>query len=349
MKVYKDFDEFINSGLDGVVLCNYFHEHAKYAIKAFEAGVAVLCETTAAASLGECVDLVEAAERTNAKYMLAANSPYYRGVHAMKERIEKEVFGKVIYADAEYIHPAGGMSKDAEMDYDNLHWRMTLPSCYYNMHTLGPLMYLTNTVPVKVVCKSAKADLTYKITDCVKTFTITEMDNGAVFNSTGVVDVGSSGKWFRIACENGTLETARYDQAGTKLVEVNHDSKEIKTLEFTWATCGDLTPEEDAKYGGLIGGKGHGGMDFILLYRFIKFLRGEEKPFFDVYRSVALSAAGILAWYSSLSDSKEYVIPDFKKKEDRDKVRGDYRTPFAKKYSDLTLPCKVDGKLADLK
>ena len=43
------------------------------------------------------------------------------------------------------------------------------------------------------------------------------------------------------------------------------------------------------------------------------------------------------------------MIPDFKKKEDRDKVRGDYRTPFAKKYSDLTLPCKVDGKLADLK
>ena len=30
-KVYKDFDEFINSGLDGVLLSNYFHEHAKYA------------------------------------------------------------------------------------------------------------------------------------------------------------------------------------------------------------------------------------------------------------------------------------------------------------------------------
>ena len=41
-KCYTDFDEFINSGLDAVVLANYFDEHAKYAIKAFEAGVDVL-------------------------------------------------------------------------------------------------------------------------------------------------------------------------------------------------------------------------------------------------------------------------------------------------------------------
>ena len=37
-KFYTDFDEFIHSGIDAVMLANYFHEHAKYAIKAFEAG-----------------------------------------------------------------------------------------------------------------------------------------------------------------------------------------------------------------------------------------------------------------------------------------------------------------------
>ena len=36
-KFYTDFDEFIHSGIDAVVLANYFDEHAKYAIKAFEA------------------------------------------------------------------------------------------------------------------------------------------------------------------------------------------------------------------------------------------------------------------------------------------------------------------------
>lgn len=38
-KVFSDFDEFLASGLDAIVLCNYFHEHVEYAIKAMEAGV----------------------------------------------------------------------------------------------------------------------------------------------------------------------------------------------------------------------------------------------------------------------------------------------------------------------
>ena len=66
-KIYKDFDEFIHSGLDGVLLSNYFHEHAKYAIKAMEAGVAVLSETTAAPSLDECVALLAAYEKFGGK------------------------------------------------------------------------------------------------------------------------------------------------------------------------------------------------------------------------------------------------------------------------------------------
>jgi predicted dehydrogenase len=41
VKTYTDFDEFLNSGLDAVVLANFFHEHAPYAIKCFEKNVHV--------------------------------------------------------------------------------------------------------------------------------------------------------------------------------------------------------------------------------------------------------------------------------------------------------------------
>lgn len=37
---YTDFDEFINhEGLEAVFLCNYFHEHTPYAIKALEKNI----------------------------------------------------------------------------------------------------------------------------------------------------------------------------------------------------------------------------------------------------------------------------------------------------------------------
>lgn len=356
-KIYETYDELIHSGIDAVILCNYFHEHAKYAIAALEAGVAVLSETTAAVSLGECVDLVEAVERTGGKYMLGANCLYIKPVHAIKKLVEEEKYGKVCYADAEYVH---GKTKGevisgtgVEVDYDHLHWRQTLPATYYNMHSLGPLMYVTNSIPKKVVGKVVKAHTapTTKISDGVKSFVLTEMDNGAVFNTTGCNSVGTTGKWFRVVGEYGTMETPRFDgnDGGlTKLIEVGSDTHEIKTTNYTWSSCNAFSEEEEKKYSEAIDGAGHGGIDLLLFVHFIKYLRGEEEAFFDVYRSTALSAAGILAWYSVLSGSKEMIIPDFKNKAERDAVRGDYRKPFAEKYSDITLPCKVGDTLPPL-
>lgn len=344
-KVYDDYDALLNSGIDAVFLANYFPDHAKCAIKAFKAGVAVLSETTAAPTLGECVDLVEAAEQYNGKYMLAANCLYFRAVHAMKEKIANKEYGELVYADAEYIHPALPSDKNPgindAIDYDNLHWRATLPPGYYNMHSLGPLMYITNSVPKKVVAKVATSSFAEKIKDGARSFGLYEMDNGAIFNSTGCVSVGSKSKWYRLACQKGTMETVRYQENEEELVEADFESKDVKTSKFDWAACGVLSEADQVKYAGKIEKAGHGGIDFAMVVHFIKFMNGEEEPFFNVYRSTALSAAGILSWYSALSGSKEMEIPDFSKKEDRDKVRGDYRSPFAKKYSDVTLPCRV--------
>lgn len=345
VKFFDDFDEFIKSGLDAVYLANYFHEHAKCAIKAMEAGVAVLSETTAAPTLGECVDLVETAERTNGKYMLAANCLYFPAVHAMKPLIEKGEYGKVLYAEAEYIHGTEYMNYDEipEADPEDVHWRYLEPNCMYNMHTLGPLMYITGSTPKKVYCKSFHTpDFSKKLKrlrDSEGSIVMTEMDNGAVFNTTGCNSYHPNSKWYRVACEHGTMETVRYDQH-EDLLHLSPRGHEVKQLLFNWRTSG-AAPEgfnnpNVNKYG-------HGGIDFFMCYYFKEYLEGKIEPFLDVYRSAALSATGILAWYSALS-GKEYDVPDFTKKEERDKVRNDYRSPFAKNPANATLPFRLDDK-----
>lgn len=337
-KVYDTYEELLQSGIDAIALCNYFPDHASCAIKAFEAGVAVFSETNAAPSLGECVDLVEAAEKYNGKYMLAANCLYFRALHVMKEKLEKQEYGRLICADGEYVHP---FTPSKEVDYENLHWRQTLPAGYYNMHSLGPLMFISNSCPVKVVAKVPALEMEHKINNGARSYSIIEMDNGAVFNTTGCASVGSMSKWYRLSCEKGTMETVRYEETEESLIEADKESKEVKTTIHDWASSGVLSAEDQEKFKDEIANAGHGGIDFALMVHFIKFMRGEEVPFFDVYRSASLAAAGILSWYSALSGSIELEIPDFHKKEDRDKVRGDYRSPFAKKYSDVTLPCRV--------
>lgn len=345
VKVFDDFDEFIHSGLDAVVLSNYFHEHAKYAIKAMEAGVAVLSETTAAPTLGECVDLVETAERTNVKYMLAANCLYFKAVHAMKPLIEKEEYGKVIYAEAEYIHGPDYINFDdiPDADPDDIHWRHLEPTCMYNMHTLGPLMYITGSVPKKVLCKAFHtpeySKKTKRLRDSEGAVVITEMDNGAIFNTSGCNGYHPNSKWYRVACEHGTMETVRYDQR-EELLHICPRGHDVKQLLFNWRTSG-VAPEgfdnpNVPKYG-------HDGIDFFTAYYFKEYLEGKLDPFLNVYRAAALSATGILAWYSALT-GKEYDVPDFTKKEDRDKVRNDYRTAFGKTLEDITLPYRLADK-----
>ncbi len=339
--LYDSYEEMLASGIDAVILCDYFHTHCKHAIQALEAGVAVFSETTAAPSLGDCVDLVEAVERTGGKYMLLANCSYFKPIQVAKKMLSDGKYGKLIYADGEYVHPVDPSTRP-DFDPENLHWRQTLPATYYNMHSLGPLMYATGSVPVKVTAKAALQEIPKRPTNASKAFVITEMDNGAVFNTTGCVGVGTCSKWYRFACEKGTMETERIMEISDHLVHAGMERNEINRSNPSWEEIGITTAEELEDFSELFARGGHGGCDGVMFVEMLKYLKGEIEPFFDVYRSVALSAAGILGWYSVLDSSKEYEIPNFKIKSERDKVRGDYRKPFGNTMKDLTLPCTIE-------
>ena len=347
VRVYEDYDELLakEKELDVVCLFNFFHEHAELAIRAMEKGIAVFSDTTAAASLGECVQLVEAYEKYNGRYMLAANSSCRCAMSAIKKLLEEKKYGEISYADAEYIHPPQNdkpVAGPATLDMENLHWRQTLPKCYYNMHDLGPLLYMTGAMPKRVTCKAVAApQRNNRIVNYDSFYVLTEMDNGATFHSGGCTSTGALGKWFRFACTDGTIETVRYDKKGEQVLECSGHGDPVTTA-YSWCDSGLLTPEEEARYFATDEAKSyHGGIDIVLLAHLVRFLKGEEEPFLDIYRALALSATAILAWYSALLESKTLDIPDFRNKEDRDRVRDDFRKPFARKYSDLSMPCRL--------
>ena len=93
VKLFDDYDEFLDCGIDAVILCNFFHEHAKFAIKALKKGIPVLSETTAAPTLGECVELCKTVEETGTKYMLAANGPFKASIQYIKDAYESGKLG----------------------------------------------------------------------------------------------------------------------------------------------------------------------------------------------------------------------------------------------------------------
>ena len=86
---FTNFDEFIECGLDGVLLCNYFNQHAEFAIRALDRGIPVFSECTSGATLRDCVLLCEAVERNNGKYMIAENYPFTKNRLEMKRLYER--------------------------------------------------------------------------------------------------------------------------------------------------------------------------------------------------------------------------------------------------------------------
>ncbi len=341
VKVYSDYDEFLNSGIDAVVLTNFFHEHSSFAIKALEKNIHVISDTTAAPTLGDCVKLVRAAEKSKAKYMLGTNGIFKKCIQFMKKQLEDGKLGKQYFAEAEYLHCS---EKPRAWGNDDTHWRRIMPGTYYNMHTLGTLMYATNTMPKKVTARVIYDDNQVKkynyLHDHVGAISLCEMDNGATFSVTGCCRFGPTSKWFRLIGENGTLETQRYDETTVMFASYDkhffpdEEMPEIEVYKPKYEELNMDPKEEFESYTEEQMRLGHGGIDFWLLLNFIKYINGEYEPFFDVYRSTALSATAILGWRSILNNCLEYEIPDFTKEEDRKKYENDFFSPFEEEGSE---------------
>ncbi len=332
---FDSFDEFIECGLDAVVLANYFHEHAAYAIRALEKGIAVLSETTAAATLQECVQLCEAVERTGGKYCLAENYPFMASCLEMKRVYETGKLGKVMYAEGEYVHPSS-VEEIRCLDPEEYHWRKYAPMTYYITHSLAPLMYMTGALPVAVnarACYDAgRGERIGRKSSDIACIMLISMDNDAVFRVPACAMFAPHGNWYRLACTDGGIETIRGDIGRVRLNYVPWNLPEGEPEEqvyaTTWQTNADLAEKA-----------GHGGGDFWVVYNFIACLKGEREPDFDVYRATAMSAAAIQAWRSVLNNSASYPIPDFRRKEDRLAYANDNLTPYVDEHGKgATLP-----------
>jgi len=191
---YTDYDEFLQHDMDAVILANYFHEHAPFAIKALRAGKHVMSETAANTTLAEGVELCRVVEETGLIYMFAENYPYTMFNQEMRRVYRTGEIGTVTYAEGEYNHP---MSPDDQLRIapGHRHWRNWIPSTYYCTHAVAPLMYITDTMPKRINALSISCPSTEQQVAAVGdpgSVILCRMDNDAVFRLFGLVLPGHS-------------------------------------------------------------------------------------------------------------------------------------------------------------
>lgn len=334
--VYTDFDEFIEHPMDAVLLANFFPEHAEYAIKALEKNIHVFSECISNGTLAEGVRLCEAAEKSSAQYMLAENYPYMLFNREMKKICEGGSLGKIFYAEGEYNHPMDWYDTSAVLSirpYEK-HWRNFLPRSYYITHSLAPIMSATGAFPKRVTAMPVYAPLPE---DCPSSSHVADVaaiittlnDDGSVFKVTGCSAFGAHSNSYRICGEKGQIENIR----GTDKVMLRYNDWQIpEGKEAVNFYVPEISEEEKA----LIGDAGHGGGDFFVIREFFNSIRENKPHQFDVYFATAMASVAILAHRSITEGNIPFDVPDFRRKEDRDKYRDDTLSPFW--LSDGTAP-----------
>lgn len=341
VETFTDYDKFLSFDMDAVILANYFHQHAPFAIKALEAGFHVMSETSACKTLAEGVALCRAVEKSKRIYMFAENYPYNAANQQMARLYREGEIGRALYAEGEYNHP---MSVDTYLGIapGRGHWRNNLPSTYYCTHALAPLMAATDAMPVSVNALSIP-DAEFR-KDSVKqgdpgAVILVRTDGGAVFRLFQTFVPGHS-IWYRIHGTHGLIEHVRGPGYwGPGILRVVHEEWDRKPGVPTERTFVAEFPEHADK----AKAAGHGGGDFFVLWHFAQAIRGGRQPYLDVYRGVAMSAVGILAWKSALADGAPFAMPDFTSETDRRKHAKDRWSPFPEDARPGQPPVSVMG------
>ena len=335
-KYFKDFDEFIESGLDVVILANYFHEHAKFAIKALEKGIHVYSETLPAVTLADCVKLCRAAEKSNAKYMIAENCAYFGTVRKMEEIYKNKTLGGAVYCEGEYVHP---MPHDGYkvITPDAKHWRALMPSGYYSTHALAPIMQITGEVPVAVNALSIYSDEVRiereeEPTKDVASIMLCTMSDGSIARVTGWCKFGGHGLWYRMNCGKGSLESVRGDDYKVRLFYNDWEIPEGMEQETFYDAEYPFDKDRASQ-------SGHFGGDYYAIYDFLDCVQNDREPFLDVYKSATMTATAIFGWRSSLNDGIQYEIPDFRNEAERAVYENDTWSPFPDENGETNFPC----------
>lgn len=338
---YTDFDRMLEcEDIDAVVLSNYFHEHAPYAIKALERDIHVLSECTSNSTMAEGVALVRAAEKSRAFYMLAENYPYMRHNQEIKKLYSRGDLGRVIFGEGEYNHPMSphNLKEMKTLCPSSKHWRYNIPRTYYITHSLAPLMYITGSLPKSVIALPATTDEPITYGDGISrgvlervAIILTQNDDGSVFRVTGTASFGGHECSTRVCGTKAQMESLR-DGSHRVAVHYNEWDKpaELESNEISYVP---EWPEEDRE---LIIAAGHGGGDFIVIRELFRAIRENKKPIFDEYFATTMASVAILGHRSLLENGAAYDIPDLRKEEDRAKYENDTLSPFY--GSDGSLP-----------
>ncbi len=324
--------------IDGVVISTPWLWHTRMAVDTMKAGKYAGVEVSAATTLEECWDLVNAYEETGAHTMILENVCYRRDVMAVLNMVRQDVFGELIHARCGYRHdlrhvkfnPGVTFGKDASGE---ARWRtqhsMHRNADLYPTHGVGPIATMMDiNRGNRFESLTSHSTKSRGLNDYIKNH-----PEGGVEHENAKIE------W-----ELGDVVTTQINTARGETILVTHDTNlprpyslnfEVQGVKgiadfdkhtrriyiegisrsHKWDNMENWLDKYDhplwKKYGEYAAGSGHGGMDFFVIQAFVESVKRKISPPLDVYDAAAWSAITPLSEQSLAEGNAAQYFPDF--------------------------------------
>ena len=317
--------------LDLVITATPWRWHTPVCLSAMLNGKHAATEVPAAVTTAECWQLVETAQKTRRHCVMLENCCYGRYEMMILNMVRKGLLGDVVHAEAGYMHDLRELkfNHNACQGLWRLQHSIERDGNLYPTHGLGPVAQCMNIdrgdrfdylVSMSTLSQGLNLYASehfgpdhqhttrkYALGDVNSTLIKTVRGRTIVLQH----DCDTPRPYSRINIVQGSKAIVRsYPEPRIYIEGLSPTPHQWQDLEDYAAEYEHpLWKQEHAR----AEGSGHGGMDYMVLYRLIKCLQKGQTPDMDVYDAAAWSVVAPLTERSVAQKSRPINFPDFTK------------------------------------
>ncbi len=331
----KDENDWSNlvkrDDLDLIIIATPWEWHTPMAIEAMQNGKHVACEVPIAYTIEDCWKIVSTAEQTQRHCIMLENCCYNEEELWVLNMVENGVFGDLTHAEGAYIHDL--RKHLLSDDYYENQWRVkhhqSRDGNFYTTHGLGPIsMYLGigrgDSYAHLTSMSSRELNLSQTAARMGSPYTSIKCGD---MNTTMVKTAKGKTIMMQFDVHTGSPYSRINKLVGTKAVHDGYPSRlyidnpdELLYWGHQWLPETEYQQYRERYKHPLITKlqgisqefkQGHGGMDFVMIYRLITCLNLGVPLDLNVYDGVMWSAVTPLSELSVLQNSHSVNMPDF--------------------------------------
>lgn len=340
--VYPGADELLASDCDAVAVMTQRWTHGELVLKALAAGKHVFSAVPMSVSPAEIAEIIATVERTGLVYMMSETSYYNPAVVYARAQVAAGAFGRVFYAEGDYVHDMDNGFYSAYQFSGGQDWKRTAsyPPMWYPTHAVGGVLGALPTHATSVSCIGVHDDRGDGVFDTDVSMFGNDFSNMSAHF--GLADGGvMRTNEFRRVGHPARVHESRFRFYGTEAVleqtstgaswSTRDDISDISELFYTGPghveaeSLPDLDPallhsfasgtakahdrsRLPAEFEGAP--NGHEGAHHFLADDFVRAVRQETQPPVNAWTAARFTLPGLVAQRSALAGGERLTIPD---------------------------------------